>query len=99
MIAHIEAFHSILEDECYSRYEFDSFLEVYREVAEYMEYYNTRRRHGSLKYMSPNNFYQAFLDEVADLEPFSHSRHDYLFYSNGYPNTTQSYGFMQYINI
>ena len=71
MIAHIEAFHSILEEECYSRYEFSSFLEVYRVVAEYMEYYNTRRRHGSLRYMAPNNFYQAFLDKIVDLEPFS----------------------------
>ncbi len=71
MIAHIESFHSILEDECYSRYEFNNFLEVYREVAEYMEYYNNRRRHGSLGYMAPNNFYQASLDKAADLEPFS----------------------------
>lgn len=32
LVAHIEAFHFILEDECYSLYEFDSSLEVYREV-------------------------------------------------------------------
>lgn len=29
MNAHIESFHSILEEECYSRHEFDSFMEVY----------------------------------------------------------------------
>jgi putative transposase len=50
---------------------FGSFLEIYRVVAEYMEYYNPRRRHGSLRYMAPNNFYQAFLDKIVDFEPFS----------------------------
>lgn len=36
MNAHIEAFHSILQDECYNRYEFDSFVDVYFVVSEYM---------------------------------------------------------------
>lgn len=60
MNAYIESFHSILEDECYSRHEFDSFMEVYRTISEYIDYYNNRRRHSGIKYMAPNEFYKAF---------------------------------------
>ncbi|MDS1030952.1 DDE-type integrase/transposase/recombinase [Bacillota bacterium LX-D] len=60
MNAYIESFHSILEDECYSRHEFDSFMEVYGAISEYIDYYNNRRRHSSIKYMAPNEFYKAF---------------------------------------
>lgn len=45
--AYIEAFHSILENECYNRHEFQSFMEVYAEVSRYIEYYNRKRRHGN----------------------------------------------------
>ncbi len=59
MNAYIESFHSILEDECYSRNEFSSFTEVYRIVSDYMDFYNNRRRHGSIGYMSPAKYYKA----------------------------------------
>lgn len=59
--AYIETFHSILEDECYNRHEFDSFMEVYWTISEYIDYYNNRRRHSSIKYMAPNEFYKAFI--------------------------------------
>ena len=49
MNAHIESFHSILESDCLSRQEFQSYAEAYRCVSEFMDYYNNRRRHGSLK--------------------------------------------------
>ncbi len=71
MIAHIESFHSILESECYSRNEFNSFMEVYSIVSEYMKYYNERRRHGSIKYMAPNEFYKAFMNDNIKIESFS----------------------------
>lgn len=61
MIAHIEAFHSILEDECYTRHEFGSFGEAYAIVAEYIRYYNHRRRHGAIGFMSPEAFHEAFI--------------------------------------
>ena len=48
MNAHIESFHSILQKDCYNRYEFTSYIEVYEAVSEYMDYYNKRYRHGSL---------------------------------------------------
>jgi putative transposase len=46
MNAHIESFHSILEGECYSQNEFESFMEAYSIITDYMKYYNERRRHG-----------------------------------------------------
>ena len=55
--AYIESFHSILEDECYSRHEFETFQDVYREVTAYLDYYNNRRRHGSLGYVPPMSYY------------------------------------------
>lgn len=59
--AHIEAFHSILEDDCYSRHQFRSYAEAYKRVSLYMEYYNQRRRHGSLKNMAPQRYYEAIM--------------------------------------
>jgi putative transposase len=57
--AHIESFHSVLEDECLSRYEFESFAEVHRTVLEYIRFYNERRMHGSLYDLSPKQFHEA----------------------------------------
>lgn len=68
--AHIEAFHSILETECYSRYEFQSFMEAYAEISKYIEYYNRKRRHGSLGYMSPEEFHKAFMSKLMKAESF-----------------------------
>lgn len=68
--AHIEAFHSILEAECYSRHEFQSFMEAYAEVSKYIEYYNRKRRHGSLGYMSPEEFHKAFMSKLMKAESF-----------------------------
>lgn len=61
--AYIESFHSILEDECYGRNEFTSFTEAYRVISEYMDYYNNRRRHGSLNYMAPAQYYEAVMNK------------------------------------
>jgi len=60
--AYIEAFHAILENECYSRHEFESFIDAYREITRYMDYYNRRRKHGSLGYTAPVEYYRAFLN-------------------------------------
>ena len=67
MNAYIESFHAILEDECYRRHEFKDFAEVYQVVSEYMDYYNNRRRHGSIKNMAPMKYYRAYLEQKAKL--------------------------------
>jgi putative transposase len=59
--AHIESFHSILESDCLSRHEFESYAEAYKCVSEFMDYYNHRRRHGSLGYKAPYQFYVSIL--------------------------------------
>ena len=64
MNAYIESFHSILEDECYSRHEFDTFAEAYEAISDYLNYYNNRRRHGSLGYMAPAVFYRLHQQEI-----------------------------------
>ncbi len=60
--AYIESFHSILEDECYSRHEFETFLDAYKEVTNYLDYYNNRRRHSSIGYQAPAKFYHKHLE-------------------------------------
>ena len=66
MNAYIESFHSILEDECYSRYDFNTFAEAYEAVTDYLYYYNHRRRHGSIGYIAPMTFYQKNLDIISN---------------------------------
>ncbi|AEE91093.1 Integrase catalytic region [Tepidanaerobacter acetatoxydans Re1] len=71
MNAHIESFHSIFEDECYSQNEFESFMNAYSVVTDYMKYYNERKRHGSIKFMPPHKFYAAFIDDKVKVKPFT----------------------------
>lgn len=71
MNAYIELFYSILEDECYSRNEWNSFREVYETITEYMNYYNNRRRHGNIKYMAPNKFHEAFMSKNINAKAFA----------------------------
>jgi putative transposase len=56
--AHIESFHAILERECLIRYEFKSYQEAYQVTTEFIQFYNKRRIHGSLKDLSPEVFSQ-----------------------------------------
>lgn len=57
--------------ECYSQNEFESFMEAYSIVTDYMKYYNERRRHGSINFMAPNRSYKAFISGIAKIKPFS----------------------------
>ncbi|WP_242862487.1 IS3 family transposase [Clostridium tyrobutyricum] len=56
--AHVESFHRILEDECFKVNEFQSYSEAYEIVNNFIDFYNKRRLHSSLKYMSPYEFHQ-----------------------------------------
>jgi len=70
MNAHIESFHSILEEDCYSMNEFESYLQVYEVVSEYMNYYNNRYRHGSLNDRPPAEFYESLQDKEFEPKAF-----------------------------
>jgi putative transposase len=54
--AFIEAFNSILEIEVLQVRYFRNFREVYETIVEFIEFYNTRRLHGSIKNLSPKMF-------------------------------------------
>lgn len=56
MNAYIESFHSILERDLFSRREFMTFEEAFIALDQYMDFYNYRRMHGSLKHMAPMKF-------------------------------------------
>ncbi len=60
MNAYIESFHSIIERDLFSKEEYATFEEAYQSVHEYIEFYNLRRFHGSLKRMTPTQFYDAW---------------------------------------
>lgn len=53
MNAYIEAFHSNLERDLFSKETFEAFEEAFHAVDQYMDFYNNRRMHGSLKRMAP----------------------------------------------
>lgn len=53
--AFVEAFHSQIEIGCLSAQEFNSYGECYQEIVCYIEFYNHKRIHGSLK-MTPSEF-------------------------------------------
>jgi putative transposase len=59
--AHIESFHSVLEDDCFSRYEFKTYAEAYEIVSDYIKFYNKIRIHGSILDMAPEVFYHESL--------------------------------------
>ena len=56
--AHIESFHAILERERLTKYEFKSFSLKYSVVTEFIQFYNKRRIHGSLRDLSLEEFNQ-----------------------------------------
>ncbi|WP_406678673.1 transposase [Moorella sp. ACPs] len=58
--AHIESFHSILEEECLACHEFNSFREAYEVIHKFMDYYNNVRIHSKIGYLTPSGYYNAF---------------------------------------
>lgn len=61
MNAYIEAFHSILEDDCLSLFEFDDFDEAKEAVEKFIQFYNDVRIHSGIRYCSPNEYHEEFL--------------------------------------
>ena len=46
-------------------------MEAYSIITDYMKYCNQRRRHGSINFMAPNKFYEAFISDIVKIESFS----------------------------
>ena len=50
---HVEAYHGILKNELFLRYEYFTFEQAKELISQYVKYYNSKRRHGSLNRRSP----------------------------------------------
>lgn len=70
MNTHIESFHSILKKKCYGINEFSSFMEVYDIVTNYTKYYNRRKRHESLNFITSNQYYEAATSNSMNAKSF-----------------------------
>ncbi|MEW6663263.1 MAG: integrase core domain-containing protein [Bacillota bacterium] len=57
----MEAFHSILEEDCLRLHEFESFAEAYQVITEFMRYYNEVRLHSSIGYRSPLEYHNDIM--------------------------------------
>ena len=68
-IAHIEAFHSILEDDCLCYHELESFQEAYCKVMEFMTYYNRERLHSAIGYQPPYEYYKEVISNPEKMLP------------------------------
>jgi transposase InsO family protein len=51
--AYIEAFHSIEQSELIDRHSFSSFYHAKQHIEKYMHWYNYRRKHGQIGFMTP----------------------------------------------
>ena len=67
--AHIESFHSILEEECLSRHEFSSYAEAYETVTGFIWHYNNVRIHSATHYLAPAECYQLLMRNQMHLKP------------------------------
>lgn len=57
--AFIESFFSILENELLQHCYFENFAEAYDAVCQFIEFYNTRRIHGSIGFVSPKMYIEG----------------------------------------
>ncbi|MDY0404652.1 IS3 family transposase [Virgibacillus sp. 179-BFC.A HS] len=68
MNAHIESFHRVMEDDCMSRFEFETYGEAYEAITTFMDFYNNRRIHSSIHDLSPKEFYELQQSKKADIK-------------------------------
>jgi transposase InsO family protein len=59
--AYIEAFHSIMERELTSKYEFESLYHAEMKITQYIFTYNNIRKHGSLGHRTPQSVWNEYI--------------------------------------
>lgn len=67
--AYIEAFHSIMQRELISRYEFESFHHADMKIAQYIFTYNHIRKHGSLSKRTPASVWNEYFYSFSSDKP------------------------------
>lgn len=60
--AHIESFFSIADYEFFDSLRVNTFAEAYEATVEYINFYNSRRIHGSLNNMTPDDYTNEFFE-------------------------------------
>lgn len=68
--AYIESFHSIQQRELIDRFDFLSYYDAKQHIEKYMHWYNTIRRHGQLKGMTPDEKWAQGMSGLAVKQPF-----------------------------
>lgn len=64
--AYIESYHSILENECLSDFDFRAYVDALTHIRRYVEFHNTRRLHSSCGYRPPPAYHQAILSKSVE---------------------------------
>ena len=59
----MEKFHEPLNYECLRKRSFIDLEDARRQIAEYIDYYNIKRLHSSLYYLTPEDFLNGRIDE------------------------------------
>jgi putative transposase len=67
--SYIEAFHSIFEKDVIRRFEFASYYDAKLTIAAFMDFYNNRRRHGSLGRRAPIRVWNEYYQSLSADEP------------------------------
>lgn len=65
--AHVESFNSIFEIEFLQTRYFKNFAQAYRETCEFIEFYNSKRIHGSLNFNSPQRAQELYKVGLLDI--------------------------------
>ncbi len=66
--AHIESFFSIIETELFQARYFRTFREAYEKTTEFIDFYNKRRIHGSLRFQSPFQAINRFENGIREIK-------------------------------
>lgn len=66
--AHVESFNSIIDSDFLQVRYFKNFADAYRQTMNWMDFYNVKRIHGSLKMMSPLDFTKKFYEGQVTIE-------------------------------
>lgn len=70
---YVESLFSILEKEMIRRQWFDSYYHAKMKIGDYFKVYNYKRKHRSLKRLSPYQYLNRFFPEFSDKHPFKFS--------------------------
>ena len=80
----IERFHRTVHQECLQKKSLINLEDARRQVAEFIEFYNTKRLHSSLYYLTPDDYVENRIEKRLDerRNKLSSAKLNRLFYRN-----------------